>query len=77
MISVCVKKREFVVGTHFKRQNCSKLLDFFPCVEINRGTVGITFKQISRVLRFSIFRLKIEKKMKKMKKSQNCRRKLK
>ena len=71
MISLCVKKREFVVGTHLKPENCSKSIEFFLCVGITYGKVGIAYEQNPIIMTSSNFGLKIATK------TQNCRRKLK
>ena len=64
VISFCVKKQEFVVGTHLNPENCSKSLDFFKCVGITRGTVGITYEQNRKIMTSSNSELKIAKKFK-------------
>ena len=64
MISVCVKKREFVVEMHLKPENCSKLIDFFLCVGITRGMVGIANEQNPIIMTSSNFGLKIAKRSK-------------
>ena len=57
------EKQVFVVGMHLKPKNDSKSLEFFICVGITRGTIGIVYEQNPRKLR--------------EKKKQSCRRKLK
>ena len=55
-----MKKQEFVIEMHLKPQNQSKSLEFFfSCVEITRGIAGIEYEQIPRILKCSIFGLKI------------------
>ena len=59
-----MKKREFVVGTHLKPENYSKSLNFFKCVGITRGTVGIAYEQNRKIMMSSNSGLKIAKKFK-------------
>ena len=76
MIS-CVKKTEFVVGTHLKPENCSKSIEFVLMCRNHswHGWYCIWAKSDNYdVIKFWIknnFRLKIATK------TQNCRRKLK
>ena len=58
------ENREFVVGTHLKPENYSKSLNFFKCVEITRGTIGIAYEQNCKFMTSSNSGLKIAKKFK-------------
>ena len=60
-----MKKRDFVVGMHFKPENGSKSLEFcFSYVGFTRGTVGIAYEQNPTIMTASVLGLKIATKMK-------------
>ena len=67
MSMLSVKKREFVVVTHLKPDNCSKSLEFLKFLGITRGTNGIAYEQNSIIITSSHFGLKEAKNL-------NCRR---